>query len=229
MFRKLLVLFAMIGLGFATGSLDAANGDDVATFERLESRIQSQLPEGWAVARDVSQTRGPARDRCDDEALALVVSSIGKLPIETQFPGSAPGQEPFRESRRVTIVLAVRPYLTPEEFARRKAKDDELIKTREAAERKLRDIPWAYKGSSPVPPSAFRPRDEKERRRVLEYALMWNRAELEPLPTHSFEKLAFDVSFPFSESLVTDKAQAKQYKAIVKLVETTLKPYGDRH
>ncbi len=157
-----------------------------------------------------------------------MITSADKLPIETVFPGSAPGQEPFRESRQIMIILQVRPHLTLEEFARRKAKDDELIKSRETAERKLRAVSWAYKGPRPVPPSAFRPRDEKERRRVLEYALLWNRTEPEPLPTHSFESLGFVVRYPFSESLITDKPKAKQYEAIVKMVEAMLKPYERR-
>lgn len=234
MSHKRTAFIVMLGLALVGTSVYAAGDDQLAVFERFESRIRSQLPNGWKVDWDVARpylaakAPGPAREGCDDEAPALLIMSADKLPIETVFPGSAPGQEPFRESRQVMVVLEVRPYLTPEEFAHRKAKDNELIKSREMAERKLRDTSWVYKGASPVPPSAFRPRDKNERRRVLEYSLLWNRTEPERLPTHFFENLAFDVRYPFSESLITDKPRAKQYEAIVKLVEATLKPYERR-
>ena len=79
-------------------------------------------------------------------------------------------------------------------------------------------------GAEPIPPSAFDPKDDSQRRQVLEYALVWNRTEPEPLPTHHFESLSFDVTLP-SNSAITDKAKAKEYAEIVKNLDELLAPY----
>ena len=76
--------------------------------------------------------------------------------------------------------------------------------------RKLRDMPWAFKGSAPIPPSAFRPRNDQDRRLVMEYALLWNRTEPQSLPTHYFEGLSFDLTLPLENSEITDKGKAKE-------------------
>jgi hypothetical protein len=195
---------------------------DADALERLQAEIQRNLPAGWTATIDPAFRELP---QIDDAKPALVISSADKLIIETQFPGAAPGQESFKESRHVEIVLAVCPFLTPELYAGARKKNDEATKLRSDAERKLRDMPWAYKGGSPIPPSAFRPRDERDRRLILEYALLWNRTELQPLPTHYVESLSFDMTMPAEYSRIADRSKAREYDEIVKALKPLLTPY----
>jgi hypothetical protein len=199
-----------------------AEQQDADSLERLQSEIQRNLPAGWTATIDPAFRESP---RADVEKPALVISSADKLSIETQFPGAAPGQEPFKESRQVEIVLAVCPFLTPEQYAAARQKNEEGTKSRTDFERKLRDIPWAHKGGSPIPPSAFRARDERDRRLILEYALLWNRAELRSLPTHYLGSLSFDITLPPENSLIVDRSKATEYDEIVKALKRLLTPY----
>jgi hypothetical protein len=199
-----------------------AEKEDADSLERLQSEIQRSLPAGWTATIDPAFRESP---RIDDEKPALVVKSADKLPVEGQFPGAAPGQEPFKESRHVEIVLAVCPFLTPEQFAGVRRKNEDVTKARAKVEGRLRDIPWAYKGGSPIPPSAFRPRDDRDRRLVLEYALFWNRTELQPLPTHYAESLSFDMALPPEYSHITDRSKAREYDEIVNALKRLLTSY----
>ena len=220
--RKIILIAIAAAACFALPPVArASDKDDADSLDRLRAEIAHRLPAGWTVTAEPAYRPSP---RGDDESPALVIASKDKLPVETQFPGSAPGQEPFKELRQIEIVLAVRPFLTPEEYARVHAKDDELVKSRNDFERKLRNMPWAYKGSAPIPPSAFRTRNDRDRRLVMEYALLWNRTEPQPLPTHYFEGLSFDLTLPLESSLITDKTKAKECAEIVKSLEGLLKP-----
>ena len=221
--RKIILIAIAAAAYFALPpAARASEKDDADSLDRLRAEIAHRLPADWTVTADPAYRPSP---HGDDESPALVIVSKEKLPVETQFPGSAPGQEPFKELRQVEIILAVRPYLTPEEYAHVRAKDDELVKSRTDFERKLLDVPWAFKGSAPIPPSAFRPRNDQERRLVMEYALLWNRTEPQPLPTHYFEGLSFDLTLPLENSVITDKTKAKECVEIVKSLEGLLKPY----
>src|SRR5438552_581230 len=121
----------------------ASERDDADSLERLRAEIEHRLPAGWSVTGDPAHRSSPHRE---DESPALVINSKEKLLVETQFAGSAPGQEPFKESRQIEIVLAVRPFLTQKRYDDLNAKNHDFIKSRTEAERKLRDLPWAYKG-----------------------------------------------------------------------------------
>jgi hypothetical protein len=199
-----------------------AEKEDADALERLQAEIRRDLPAGWTATINPAFRESP---QIANEKPAVVISSADKLDIETQFPGAAPGQEPFKESRHVEIVLAVCPFLTPEQYAGARKKNEEVTMLRSDSERKLRDIPWAYKGGSPIPPSAFRPRDDRDRRLVLEYALLWNRAELQPLPTHYVERLSFDLTVPAEHSRIADRSKAEQYAGIIKALNQLLTPY----
>jgi hypothetical protein len=221
--RKILLIAIAAAVCFALPlAARASEKDDADSLDRLRAEIAHRLPAGWTVTADPAYRPSP---HGEDESPALVIASKDKLPVETHLPGSAPGQEPFKELRQVEIILAVRPFLTPDDYARIHAKDDELIKCRTDFERKLRDMPWAHKGSAPIPPSAFRPRNDRDRRLLMEYALLWNRTEPQPLPTHHFEGLSFDLTQPLENSLITDRTKAKECAEIVKSLEGHLKPY----
>lgn len=216
------VMGALMTLTGAARAVAASDRINAESLERLRGEIAKRLPDGWSVSLEVARQPAP---HSDDESPALVIVSKDKLAIETVFPGSAPGQEPYRETKPVEIVLAVRPHLTVEQYAKVAANNGEFIKAREAAEGKLREIPWAYKGAAPVPPSAFRPRNDDERRQVLEYALLWNCTAPSSLPTHYFERLAFERTLPFESSNIVDKSKNEQYRGILKALDEMLKPY----
>ena len=55
MFRRYSLFIVTLGLALVSTSLYAGDDDQLATFERLQSRIRSQLPEGWAVSWDVAE------------------------------------------------------------------------------------------------------------------------------------------------------------------------------
>jgi hypothetical protein len=154
-----------------------------------------------------------------------VIASTSALPVEIQMPNPAAGQAPQQEMRKVEIVLAVCPFLTPEQYERLRAKDEQLVASRSAMERQLKkDIHWGYMGAEPIPPSAFDPKNDAQRRQVVEYALLWNRTEPEPLPTHYFDKLSFEELLPLN-SAIADRAKIKEYAAIVKSLDELLTPY----
>jgi hypothetical protein len=219
--RSLIAVAAVAGFALASGAR-ASEKEDADSLDRLRAEIEHRLPAGWTVTADPAHRPSP---HDGDESLALVIANKDKLPVETQFPGSFPGQEPFKELRQAEIILAVRQFLTPEEYARIHAKNDERVKSRRDFEHKLRDVQWAYKGAAPIPPSAFRSRDDRDRRLVMEYALLWNRTEPQPLATHYFESLSFDLTLPLENSAITDKSKAKECAEIVKSLEGLLKPY----
>jgi hypothetical protein len=203
--------------------LAASEKDDAASLERLRGEIARRLPADWSVTIESGRpdrAKGPAA-----ESLAMVITSKEPLPVEIHMPNPAAGQPPDKESRKVEIVLAVRPYLTPEEYQQLRAKDEQLVASRTALERQLtKQIHWGFMGAEPIPPSAFDPKDDAQRRQVLEYALVWNRTEPDPLPTHHFESLSFDVALPIY-SAITDKAKAQEYAKIVKTLDELLAPY----
>jgi hypothetical protein len=207
----------------AIGPLVASEKEDAASLERLRDAITHRLPAGWNVAIDPGRpdrARGPGA-----QSLAVVIASKNALPVEIQMPNPAAGQAPQKEMRNVEIVLAVRPFLTPEQYERLRTKDEQLVASRSAMERQLtKDIHWGYMGAEPIPPSAFDPKDDAQRRHVVEYALLWNRTEPAPLPTHYFEKLSFEELLPLN-SAIADRAKIKEYAAIVKAIDELLKPY----
>ncbi len=204
-------------------TLAASEKDDAASLERLRGEIARRLPTGWRVTIEPGRpdwARGPGA-----ESLAVVITSKEPLHVEIHMPNPAAGQPPDKESRRVEVVLAVHPYLTPDEYQQLRAKDEQLVASRDTLERQLKkQIRWGYMGAEPIPPSAFDPKDDAQRRQVLEYALLWNHTEPEPLPTHHFESLSFDVTLPIN-SAITDKAKAKEYAEIVKTLDELLTPY----
>ena len=203
--------------------LIASEKEDAASIEQLRDAIAHRLPAGWTVTIDPGRPdreRGPGA-----QSLAIVIASNDELPLEVQMPNPAAGQPPTKEKRKVEIILAVRPLLTPEQFERLKAKDDQLVAARTAMERQLKkSTRWGYMGAEPIPPSAFDPKDDAQRRLVIEYALLWNRTEPEPLPTHYFENLSFDEVLPLY-SAIADTAKSKEYEGIVKAVDGLLRPY----
>ncbi len=221
--RRLMVLSAAFSVVWMIGpQAKASDHDDAGAIERLRAAIEQKLPNGWSVTVEAAHRPSP---HSDDESPALLISSKEKLATETVFPGSAPGQEPVKQSEQVQIVLALRPYLTAEQYDRTRAKNDNLLKARAEAESKLRGMRWAYKGAEPIPPSAFRPESEPEKRQVLEYALLWNRTPPERLPTHSFEKLSFDLTPLYETTAIVDNSKAREYQEIVKTLDGLLKPY----
>jgi hypothetical protein len=205
------------------GTLVASEKEDAASLERLRGEIARRLPAGWSVTIEPGRpdrARGPSA-----ESLAMVITSREPLPVEIHMPNPAAGQPPDKESRRVEIVLAVRPYLTPEQYQQFRGKDDQLVASRTTLERQLKkQVRWGFMGAEPIPPSAFDPKDDAQRRQVLEYALVWNRTEPDPLPTHHCEGLSFDATLPIN-SAITDKAKAKEYAEIVKTLDELLTPY----
>lgn len=196
---------------------------DAASLERLRDVIARRLPAGWTVAIDPGRPdreRGPGA-----ESLAVVITSKEKLLVEIQLPNPAAGQPPEKETRQVEVVLALRPFLTPEQYQRRRGKDQQLVASRTALEQQLKkEIRWGYMGAEPVPPSAFDPKDVAQRRQVIEYALLWNRTEPDPLPTHYFENLSFEEMLPLN-TVIADKAKAKEHERIVKDLDELLRPY----
>jgi hypothetical protein len=206
----------------ASRSIVAAEADDAASLERLRSEIARRLPAGWTVRIEPAgpvRTRGPGT-----EVLAVVIASNEKLPVELHAPNPAAGQAPKMEMEKAQIVLAVCPFLTQEQYQQLRAKDEQLVASRTAVEQRLKkQIKWGYMGGDPVPPSAFDPKDDAQRRSVLEYALLWNHTEPEPLPTHYFESVAFEEK-P-SLYTIADRTKAKEYTDIVKALDELLKPY----
>jgi hypothetical protein len=214
---------AAFSVVWVIGSLvRASDHEDAVALERLRMAVEHLLPSGWSVTAEAAHRRSP---HIDDESPALVISSKEKLATESVVAGSAPGQEPFKQSEQVQIVLAVRPYLTAEQYNRARARNDSLIKARSEAERNLRGMRWAYKGENPIPPSAFRPQNEQEQRQVLEYALLWIRTRPQRLPTHYWEDFAFDVTPLGETTAIVDKTKAKEYQEIVKTLEGLLRSY----
>jgi hypothetical protein len=56
--------------------------------------------------------------------------------------------------------------LTPGQYERLRAKDEQLVASRTTLERQLKkQIRWGYMGAEPIPPSAFDPKDEYKRER----------------------------------------------------------------
>jgi hypothetical protein len=201
----------------------ASEKDDAASLEWLRGEIARRLPAGWSVM--IEPGRPDRAKGAGAELLAVVITSKEPLPVEIRMPNPAAGQPPDKELRRVEIVLAVRPYLTPEKYQQLRAKDEQLVASRTTLERQLKkQVRWGFMGAEPIPPSAFDPKDDSQRRQVLEYALLWNRTEPEPLPSHHFESLSFDVTLPINAA-ITDKAKAKEYAEIVKTLDELLTPY----
>jgi hypothetical protein len=207
----------------ATSLLVASEKDDAVSLERIRDAIARRLPDGWTVAIDPARpdrTRGPGA-----QSLAIVIASKEELPLVIQMPNPAAGQPPANEKRKVEIVLAVRPFLTAEQYQRVKANDEQFVASRTAMERQLKkDIHWGFMGAEPVPPSAFDPKDDAQRRQVVEYALLWNRTEPEPFPTHYFESVSFEEMLPLYTA-IADRAKMKEYAGIVKALDELLKPY----
>jgi hypothetical protein len=159
-------------------------------------------------------------------APAIAVSSKEKLPIEMHAANPAAGEKPKTELRQVEIVLAVQPFLAPDQYERLRATNGERVKLRTDFESKLKKaIRWGFMGPEPIPPSAFDPGNDRERHRLLEYALLWNRTQPDLLPTHYFETVSFDVRKPLLYSRITEPTKAKEYEQIMKLLDGFLKPY----
>jgi hypothetical protein len=197
--------------------------EDAASLERLRDAISHRLPTGWTVTIDPGRPdreRGPGA-----QSPAVVIASKEELPLEIQMPNPAPGQPAAKEKRKVEIALPVRPFLTPDHYERLRKKDEQLVTARTAMERQLKkEIRWGYMGAEPVPPSAFDPKDDVQRRQVIKYALLWNRTEPEPLPTHYFENLSFEEMLPLNTA-IADRAKSKEYEGIVKALDELLSPY----
>jgi hypothetical protein len=221
--RRFSMFAAVFSVVWMVGShARASEHDDAVAIERLRMAIEHRLPSGWSVRVEAAHRLSP---HGDDESPALVISSKEKLATETVFAGSASGQEPLKQSEQLQIVLALRPYLTAEQYTRARAKNDSLIKERSEAERNLRGMLWAYKGGNPMPPSAFQPRNKREQRQTLEYALLWIRTRPERLPTHYWENFAFDVTPLDEATAIVDKTKDKEYQEIVKTLEGLLSSY----
>ncbi len=74
-------------------------------------------------------------------------------------------------------------------------------------------------GAGPVPPGGRKPTTAEQKENVRQYALLWTKTQLEPLPTHYYRTLAFDALLNENLELKDTQLSAEQDK----IRETLLK------
>jgi len=221
--KTLIPAFAAIACLAWINPVAASEKEDAASLERLRGEIARRLPAGWAVTIDPAR-RGPGRGP-GAEKLALVIASKEKLPIETHAPNPPAGKSWPSSMSQVEIVLTVLPFMTAEQYESARAKDRRLTQSLITLQKKLqKQMRWGFMGGDPIPPSAFNPANDRERRLLLEYSLLWSRSEFQALPTHYYETESFDLMLS-QITVITDKAKAKEYDQIVKMLDELLAPY----
>ncbi len=198
--------------------------DDVDTLEKLQREIKRILPSGWDVEIiPTARWREPRSDEGDSPC--LLISTKESVSVQFQFPNSAPGSPPEKRSQKLDLALVAFPLVSSEQHASMLKTNSEKTNTRLNFMNKLKGIQWAHMGPTPFPPTAYRPKSEKEKQLVLEYAFLWMRTEPQKLPTHHYTTLSFTLSKDDSV-LILDEPRDKEFLQIQKSLNQILTPYA---
>ena len=207
----------MLAVLFATTSAHAAEVDSRQSLQDAQEfidELNSNIPDGWRARLDVAG---------DGRGLEITIESSETLPVQYLGPNPPPGGPPVQNTV-VTLWLRCMPYMTPEEFAPAKARNDEFIERRLSFVRtNLLGIKFGYMGPDPAPPSAYEPATDAERVRVEQYAFEWLSTEPAKLPTHRYRLLSFNY-WP-TDLKIQDAARDAEYHEIVDRLKRMLTPY----
>lgn len=220
---------ARLGLAaflLAVGAHPCPAGEDAAreaqALESLRAEVRKAVPARWIVEVALVD---PERPGVGGPCPALVIRSELPLEVELSYPGMPAGGEAVRRMEPVAIRLVAYPFLTAQGYAAsiaavRRGRDERLAFVRS----RLKDAPYASKSPEPIPPEDFRPREDAERRLVLEYALLCRRTESPRLPTHHARGLAFHVA-PDENLTIRDESKSREYARIRESLGKLLTPY----
>jgi hypothetical protein len=212
----------LIAVALALASPPPDAGRDAEALEALRTEVRKAVPPGWTVEITLVDRERPGRP---GGCPALVIRSEQAIEVEYTLPGMPAGGEPSRRSEQVAVRLVAMPFLAADDHAAARAAEFRARDGRLAFVRtRLKAVPYASKSGDPIPPEDFRPRDEAERRLVVEYAYLWQQTETPPLPTHHARGLAFRLVVG-EAMILRDAAKAREYGSILEAVRALVVPY----
>lgn len=218
--------FALAAIAFfivtALGAVQAGDRNDAEDLEALHGKFQKMLPKGWSATLDLLDAERPDQP---GSTPAIVIQSDTPLEVSWSVPSSPPGDQLHINREPVVIRLIAMPFVPPEKYTALRQHNQKLAEICEQFTRtEMSAIPWAHKGALPLPPSAFSPETDPEKRLVRHYAYLWMRSQPTPLPTHYEGTLSFDLRLPFGIQ-VRDTAKSQEYLRIQQSLAKLLTPY----
>jgi hypothetical protein len=209
----------MLMILFSTASV-ADEKQDARQLEQLIATVKSLLPPGWEVAFEVKN------DHCGRARPKLVIRSTEKLPVEHMGPGMGPS--PNINQENVTIEVTFVPYITTEDYAAARKRNDDLERhRRQYEENRLKQRQSAYKGG--FTPASYERQTRDKSPVVREYAFLWLSTEPQELPTHHYGTLAvatYDLPYMSSHMIkIHNTPKDKEYQQIVGGLEKIFVPY----
>ncbi len=197
-------------------------GRDARALDDLRAEVRKAVPPGWAVEITLVDPERPGRP---GQCPALVIRSEQAIEVDYILPGMPAGGEPLRRSEQVAVRLVAMPFLTADGYTAARAAGFRALDERLAFVRtRLKAVPYASKSGGSTPPEDFRPRDDAERRLVVEYAYLWQRTETPALPTHHARGLGFRLVVG-EGMVVRDEAKARDYGRVLEAVRALVVPY----
>lgn len=206
------------------GPLRADEQAQLKTLEKLLIEVRQVLPAGWEAELSPS-----AEDRPLEDVPVLVIRSKAPLRVEHFYPGMSNEVETqIRDRSRLETVelrIVCQPFVSPRRYQELSLLNQQRERVRaEFVNTQLRGLAWAYKGGAPMPPSAFEPKNDAERRLVREYQLLWLNTQPLELPTHYYRSLAFRLEQDHSLAIQEESAAAT-YQQLQASVQKIILPY----
>jgi hypothetical protein len=167
--------------------------DSARRLEQLLAEVRAVIPNNWK-AEIGPGTAGKEKVRVQGDKPYIVLWRTEEAKTYYAGPGGpsrVPRGEPKTELKEVLFTFWCMPYMSKQEY--QKAKEENVSKhlLRRDAEQKLRGLEGSSMGNPPLPPMAYKPRNEAESKLVRQYAFVWLNTEPRSLPEYYYHELSF--------------------------------------
>ncbi|MDP1564423.1 MAG: hypothetical protein Q8M16_23835 [Pirellulaceae bacterium] len=142
-----------------------------------------------------------------------------------------------RVEEPVEIRLVAMVYVSPDEYQQINKQNEANTKKRLAFEDNnlshlFNRVTSSDKIERPYPPEAYAPQTKEEKEIITEYAFLWLNTRSKILPSHRFKTISFKLEGledgPRLMASIAEQQTEKQYRDILKMLETVAAPYEKR-
>lgn len=213
----LCTLLGSAACGFARGAETDAYAERSKDLQEALSKIKAALPEGWEAKLEYGEY----------ELLQVILSVERKQKAKgRQIYENPPGEIP-EEDLSVEFKLGVVPFLTLQQVTEIAHQNVVKAKKRMDAFEVLEKSGLHGRGmyQDPLPPCAYKPKNEKEEDALRQYGLLWVDTEPVQLPTHYHKGLSFKLWYDRTMKF-SDPAVGKEVEDVCRKISAALVPYG---
>ncbi|MCK6470490.1 MAG: hypothetical protein L6R28_01980 [Planctomycetes bacterium] len=203
--------------GFARGAETGDYAERSKDLKEALEKVKAVLPEGWEAKIKYGEF----------ERLQVILLVERKQKAKARLVYMNPVQPVPEEDYQIEFNFLSVPYRTPQEVTELAHQNVVKAKKRMDAFEALEASGFhgSYPHSKPLPPCAYKPKNEKEEDALRQYGLIWVDTEPVRLPTHYHKGLSFE--FWDANSLdYSNPAVGKEIEDVRQKISAALIPYA---